>query len=501
VTEIPAFAEEKERFQGIAATGSSVRLNDMKKRTENSADLIILGSGSTAFAAALHAASYGAARVLMVEKSVMGGTCVNWGCIPSKTMIHAALFGHEAGLGAALGLGSWRAEVDGERLSLRRDQVVQRLRQERYLDVLQRVPGLELIKGTARFLTPRTIEVDERTFSADRFLIAVGGAPRVPAIPGLADVDFLTSRSALLLKKMPASMIIVGGGVIAVELGQMFSRLGCSVTILEHGSCLLPAVEREPAEALQDLLMREGVQVVLNATVCSAGASGGETTVSFEVAGVRQELRGERLLLAVGTAPATDGIGLDRAGVTLDRKGFVVTDPHLRTSVPGIWAAGDVTGGMMIATVGAREGILAVDDMFNAGCACPMDYLSAPMAIFTDPEVGLVGHSEESALKAGLDVMVNVMPVSAIPKAHVTGHHAGVIKMVAERSTGRLLGVHLLCHRGAELINEAALALRLRATVDDLANLLPVYPTMSEGLRLCAQGFSRDITRLSCCAE
>lgn len=500
MTGIPAFAGEKERFQGIAATGQSVRLNDMKKQSENSADLIILGSGSTAFAAALHAASYDA-RVLMVEKSVMGGTCVNWGCIPSKTLIHAALFSHEAGLGAALGLGSWRPEVDGERLSLRRDQVVQRLRQERYLDVLQRVPGLELIKGTARFLTTRTIEVDGRPFSADRFLVAVGGAPRVPAIPGLDSVDFLTSRSALLLKKIPASMIIVGGGVIAVELGQMFSRLGCSVTILEHGPCLLPAVEREPGEALRDLLVGEGVRVVLNATVCSAGASGGVTTVSFEVDGVRQELRGERLLLAVGTAPATDGIGLERAGVTLDRKGFVVTDPHLRTSVSGIWAAGDVTGGMMIATVGAREGIMAVDDMFNPGCACPMDYLSAPMAIFTDPEVGLVGHSEESALKAGLDVMVNVMPVSAIPKAHVTGHHAGVIKMVAERSTGRLLGVHLLCHRGAELINEAALALRLHATVDDLANLLPVYPTMSEGLRLCAQGFSRDITRLSCCAE
>ena len=472
----------------------------MKKRTENCADLIILGSGSTAFAAALHAASYGA-RVLMVEKSVMGGTCVNWGCIPSKTLIHAALFSHEAGLGEALGLGSWRLEADGERLSARRDQVVQRLRQERYLDVLQTVPGLELIKGTARFLGPRTIEVDERCFSADRFLIAVGGAPRVPAIPGLSGVDFLTSRTALLLKKIPASMIIVGGGVIAVELGQMFNRLGSAVTILEHGPCLLPAVEREPAEALQDLLAGEGVRVVLNATICSASAGGGMTTVSAEVDGVRQEFRGEKLLLAVGTAPATDGIGLDRAGVTVDRKGFIVTDPHLRTSVPGIWAAGDVIGGMMIATVGAREGILAVDDMFNAGCACPMDYLSAPMAIFTDPELGLVGHTEESARQAGLDVVVNVMPVSAIPKAHVTGHHAGVIKMVAERSTGRLLGVHLLCHRGAELINSAALALRLHATIDDLATMLPVYPTMSEGLRLCAQGFSRDITRLSCCAE
>lgn len=483
-----------------AVSRLSVILYDMEKRTENRSDLIILGSGSTAFAAALHAVSYGA-RVLMVEKSVMGGTCVNWGCIPSKTLIHAALFSHEAGLGAALGLGSWRPQVDGEQLFSHRDQVVRRLRQERYLDVLQSVAGLELIKGTAQFLDPRTIAVDERLFSADHFLVAVGGAPRIPAIPGLSGVDFLTSRTALLLKKIPSSMIIVGGGVIAVELGQMFQRLGSAVTILEHGPCLLPTVEREPAEALRDLLVGAGVRVVLNATICSVGADRGVTTVSAEVDGVRQEFRGERMLLAVGTAPATDGIGLDRAGVTVDRKGFIVTDPHLRTSAAGIWAAGDATGGMMIATVGAREGILAVDDMFNPGCACPMDYLSAPMAIFTDPELGFVGHSEESARQAGLDVMVNVMPVSAIPKAHVTGHDVGVIKMVAERSTRRLLGVHLLCHRGAELINASALALRLHATIDDLSTMLPVYPTMSEGLRLCAQGFSRDITRLSCCAE
>ncbi len=485
---------------GAFSPRPSAILNDMNTRTANRTDLIILGSGSTAFAAALHAASYGA-RVLMVEKSVMGGTCVNWGCIPSKTLIHAALFSHEAGLGAALGLGSWGSRVDGERLFSRREHVVKRLRQERYLDVLQRVSGLEVIKGTARFLDPRTIEVDERPFSADRFLVAVGGAPRIPSIPGLRGVDFLASRTALLLKKIPASMIIVGGGVIAVELGQMFHRLGATVTILEHGPCLLPTVEREPAEALRDLLVGEGVRVVLNATVCSVGAGGGVTIVSAEVDGIRQEFRGERLLLAVGTAPATEGIGLERAGVTVDRKGFIVTDPHMRTSAPGIWAAGDVTGGMMIATVGAREGILAVDDMFNAGCACPMDYLGAPMAIFTDPELGLVGHSEESARKAGLDVMVNVMPVSAIPKAHVTGHQAGVIKMVAERTTGRLVGVHLLCHRGAELINAAALALQMHATIDDLATMLPVYPSMSEGLRLCAQGFSRDISGLSCCAE
>lgn len=472
----------------------------MKTPLGETEDLIILGSGSTAFAAALHATTYGA-RVQMVEKSVLGGTCINWGCIPSKTLIHTALFSHEARLGAAIGLGSWQDDIDLDRLAAHRERTVAGLRQERYLEVLQQVPGLSLLKGTARFLDQETIAVDERRYRASRFLIAVGGYPRIPAIPGLDGIDFLTSRSALLQKKLPASLLIIGGGVIAVELGQMFSRLGSAVTILEHGPRLLPAVEQEAAEALRQVLTAEGVSVVLNATVCGVSATNGATMVNVEIAGVPQKFRAEKLLLAVGTAPATADIGLDLAGVTLDSKGFIVTDQFLRTAAPGIWAAGDVTGGMMIATVGAREGIIAVDSMFNTDCACPMDYLSAPMAIFTDPELGLVGHSEESARQAGFETAVNVMPVSAIPKASVTGHRAGMIKMVADRTSGRLLGVHLLCHRGAELINEAALALRLRATIDDLATTLPVYPSMSEGLRLCAQGFSRDISRLSCCAE
>jgi mercuric reductase len=187
--------------------------------------------------------------------------------------------------------------------------------------------------------------------------------------------------------------------------------------------------------------------------------------------------------------------------VELDHKGFVTTDLQMRTSMPGIWAAGDVTGRMMIATVGAREGIVAVDDMFNPGCGCAMDYLVAPMAIFTDPEVGVVGHTVESARQSGFDTISNSMPVSAIPKAHVTGHTKGIVKMVADRVTGRLLGVHLVSHRGAELINEAALALHQRATVSDLAATMHVYPSIGEGLKLCAQGFNRDISRLSCCAE
>lgn len=465
-------------------------------------DLIILGSGSSAFAGALRATSHGA-RVVMFEKSVLGGTCINWGCVPSKTLIHAGLFNHEAHLGMGIGLGLEDAPrgVNYEQLSALRERVVQKLRQERYLDLLKNMPGLELVKETARFIDPRTVETLEKRYRCDRFLVAVGGVPRIPAIPGIEKCNYLTSRSALLLKQLPRSLVIIGGGVIAVELGQMFHRLGSRVTILEHGPRILPTVEREPAEALQEALMAEGIDIVANVTVCSVRQVGEICVVEANVAEQGHEFTAERLLLAVGTGPAVSGLGLEKAGVRQDAKGFIVTDEHMRTSRAGIWAAGDVTGHMQVATVGAREAIVAVDDMFNPGCGCTIDYLTAPMAVFTDPEVGIVGHDEESARQAGFEVVINSMPVSAIAKSHITGHTAGVIKMIADRKTGRLLGVHLACHRGAEMINEAALALQLKATVEDVAGTMHVYPSIGEGLKLCAQGFSRDISKLSCCAE
>lgn len=463
-------------------------------------DVIILGSGSTAFAAALRACALGA-RVLMVEKSALGGTCINWGCIPSKTLIHAAQVYQNARHAARLGFCGAPGEPDFDRLAAHKDDVVRHLRQARYLDVLRQVPGLSLVRGTGRFIDRRIVEVEGRTFRSERILIATGGVPRIPNIPGVKEAECLTSRSALLLRRLPASLIIIGGGVIALELGQMYHRFGTRVTVIEHGPRVLCPIEAEPALALQEALRAEGMEIVVDATVCAVRREGDERLVEVEIGRHRETLRAEQLLLAVGTAPASSGIGLEKAGVEVDGKGCVWVDDRMRTTVPGIWAAGDVIGGMMIATVGAREGIVAVEDMLNPGCGCRMDYLLAPMAIFTDPEVAAVGYGEEEARRAGFDAVTNAMPVTAIPKAHVTGNTAGIVKMVADRSTGRLLGVHLACHLGADVINEAALAVRCRMTVAELASALHVYPSMSEGLRLCAQGFSRDISKLSCCAE
>jgi mercuric reductase len=463
-------------------------------------DIIILGSGSTAFAAALRAQALGC-RVTMIEKSSPGGTCINWGCIPSKTLIHSALFRQEARLGEALGVGTVADGIDWGRLSNHKNNVVKGLRKTKYLDVLQQVPNLSMIKGTGKFIGPQTIEVDDQLFKADKILIATGGFPSIPALPGLEKINYLTSRSALLLNKFPSSLIIIGGGVIAVELGQMFTRLGTSVRVLEHGKRILSHLENEPVQALQTALQKEGMKFFPEVKILEIISCGSSVEVHTECAGQQKTFRAEQLLVAAGTAPASRGIGLEKVGVEVNERGFIKVDDQMRTTAPGIWAAGDVTGGMMIATVGAREGIVAVDSMLTPDCSCRIDYSSLPMAIFTDPEIGTVGYSEDSARKAGYRVITNTIPVSAIPKAHVTGHTAGAIKMVAEEGSGRLLGVHLACHRGADIINEAALAIRCRITVSDLANMTHVYPSMAEGLRLCAQGFTRDIGKLSCCAE
>lgn len=463
------------------------------------AEIIILGSGSTAFAAALRAQAKGA-RSLMIEKSMLGGTCINWGCIPSKTLIHAALFRHQARLGERLGLGTRSGTVQFGVLDAHKYAVVNELRQTKYLDVLHKVPGLRLIRGNAEFLAPDTIRVGERVIKGDRFLIATGGYPRLPQIAGLDQVPYLTSKSALLMKELPESLVIVGGGVIALELGQMFLRLGARVTVLEHGQRLLPMVEAEPVQALMEALAAEGMQIVVGATVCSVAPHEGMVRVEAQVNGEPRRFLAGQLLVAVGTAPASDGIGLEKAGVELDERGFIKVDREMRTTAPGIWAAGDVTGGSQIATSGAREGIAAVDNMLD-NCRCAVDYQTIPMAIFTDPEVGTVGLSEEAAVRAGFQVVSHTIAAATIPKAHVTGELKGAVKMVAEKESGRLLGVHLCLYRGADIINEAALAIRCRMTVGELAGMLHVYPSMGEGLRLCAQGFSRDIERLSCCAE
>lgn len=448
-------------------------------------DLVTIGSGTTAFAAALRGAELGA-RVLMVEQSRLGGTCVNWGCIPSKTLIHKAQVYQEARRGQAFGLNLKTAFPDCRKLMAAKQAAVETLRREHYQAVLDEHPQIEVRRGHGHFLSSRELQVGADVLVAERFLIACGGVPRVPRIPGLAEVDYLTSYSALHLPCFPSSLIILGGGVVALEMGQMFRRFGTEVTILEHGARLLKEFDHRLTSIFEGILGEEGVDLVFAADARRVFSEGGESCLVAAVEGEERLFRAERIMLAVGTAPATEGLGLEAAGVQVNRAGFIVTDEEMRTSAPGIWAAGDVTGAPLIAPAGAREGEVAVENMLDPGAHRRIDHRHTPMAVFVDPEFAGVGLSLRQAREAGIEALETFYDLEQVAKAHVLGGRRGGILLVVERGSGRLLGVQMLAPQAAEVIHAAALAVRFGLTVHDLAETIHVYPTISDGLRLAA---------------
>lgn len=448
-------------------------------------DLVILGSGTTAFAGALKASELGA-KVLMVEQSQLGGTCVNWGCVPSKTLIDKAEGYFQARRGPTFGMTLEAGPPDCRRLMAAKEEAVDTLRRKDYQDILETNRNIEVRRGHGRFLSARELQVGPDVLVSDRFLIACGGIPRLLQIPGLTEIDFLTSYSALHLPCFPESLVIVGGGVIALEMGQMFSRFGTSVTIVERGERILKDFDPRLTAIFQELAEGEGISFHLVVETQSVCREGNGVALFGQVAGEERVFRAAALMLAVGTAPATRGIGLEAAGVAVDEAGFIRTDEQMRTTAAGIWAAGDCTGPPLIAPAGVREAEVAVENIFHPSANRRIDHRHTPMAVFTDPEFAVVGLSAERARAEGLAVVETFLPLEKIAKSHVMGRLKGGILLTAEKGSGRLLGVEILAPRGADVIHEAVLAVRCGLTTHDLAATVHVYPTISDGLRLAA---------------
>jgi mercuric reductase len=447
-------------------------------------DLVILGSGSTAFAAALQGAQMGA-RVLMVEQSRLGGTCVNWGCVPSKTLIAKAEAYFEARRTEPYGLNLSAAPPDYQRLMQAKRYVVEQLRGEHYQQVLNDNENIDVLRGHGRFLSRRELQVGADTLISERFLIACGGVPRILRIPGLSEIDYLTSYSAMHLQRFPASILIIGGGVIALEMGQMFRRFGTEVTILERGERILKEFDPRLTTVLADVMRQEGINLVVNAETQEVAQTGVTCSLRALVGGEEQLFSAERIMLAVGTAPATTGIGLEEAGVAVDEAGFIITDPQMRTSAAGIWAAGDCTGPPLIAPAGEREGEVAVISMLDPQAAGRIDHSHTPMAVFVDPQLAMIGSfTAQCAERPAVETFFDLRQVA---KAHILGDRRGGIVLRADRDSGRLLGVQMLAPNAAEIIHEGVLAVRFGLTAADLAETLHVYPTIAEGLQLAAR--------------
>jgi mercuric reductase len=471
------------------------------------ADLVILGAGSTAFAAALKAAELGA-TVVMTESRTIGGTCVNRGCLPSKNLIEAARLFHDAHRPRYPGLLPKGMGLDFAALVAQKDEVVERYRERKYQRLIRDDHTIRVVPGHAEFLDATTVRVGARRLRAGRFVVATGSRPALPPVEGLHQVpyltsDLLTAGEGQALTELPRSLIVIGGGYVALELGQMFHRFGSEVTLLVRGPALLPGCEPAIGESLLRLLRDEGLRVRLRATPERVRRDGAGVAVTATTEGVSRELRAERLLVATGRAPNTAHLGLERVGVATDAGGWIKVDDELRTTAPHIWAAGDVIGrhaGSQLATpVGAHDGATIAHNAI-AGEHRKAEHRVIPRVVFTDPPVATVGLTEAEAQQRGIDCRCQEVTMDLVPRAGAVRDTRGVVKMVAERGSGTVLGVSMVGPGAAEVIHEAAMGLHLGATVDDFVRLVHVYPTMAEALKLVAIAFSRDPARLSCCA-
>ena len=464
---------------------------------EGTYDLAIVGSGGGAFAAAIRARDRGA-RVVMIERGTVGGTCVNIGCVHSKTLLRSGDVYWKAAHNPFAGVATRTGKVDLATLVHQKDELVAQLRQEKYLDLIAGY-GWDLLRGEAHFGDAGLLHVNGNAIRAKKILLATGASPAVPAIPGLTEVPYLTSTSALSLTKLPKSLVVIGSGYVALELGQLFRHLGSRVTLIQRSPRILKSYDPEISEALAGALTEHGIEFVTGARYERVEKRGGNIVVQVTVDGAPRAVEGDQLLVATGRAPNTQALALDRAGVAVGASGEILVNEHLQTSNPDVYAAGDVTLAPQFVYVAAYEGALAAENALD-GNHRAVDLSALSGVTFTNPAIATVGLTERQAAEAGHQVKASVLPASAVPRAIVNRNTHGVFKIVADAETDQILGVHVVAENAGDVIYTGVLAVKFHLTVKDLVETFAPYLTMAEGLKLAAQTFGRDVHKLSCCA-
>jgi len=470
-------------------------------RSPGGLHVAIIGSGGAAFAAAIRAAEEGA-TVTLIEAGQLGGTCVNVGCVPSKILIRAAHLAHLQSDHPFDGIKKHTAILDRSALLAQQQGRVEELRHAKYESLLETNPRLTLVRGFARFneagdLMVKQPDGKEKRLHTDRILIGTGASPALPETPGLKDSPYWTSTEALVAERLPEHLIVYGGSVVAVELGQAFLRLGSKVTLIAR-STLLSKTDPAIGEGLKAVLKGEGMRILTHTAVKQVSYGRTWFNKRFRIDTGGETLIGDRLLVATGRTPNTAQMGLEWVGVKTDPRGAIIVDDHMRTSAEHIYAAGDCTTQPQFVYVAAAAGTRAAINMMGGEAAVALS--AVPEVVFTDPQVATVGLTAVQAREQGFKAESRNLSLDNVPRALANFDTRGFIKLVAERESGRLLGVQVLAAEGGEIIQTAALAIRHRLTVKDLADQLFPYLTMVEGLKLCAQTFTKDVKQLSCCA-
>jgi pyruvate/2-oxoglutarate dehydrogenase complex dihydrolipoamide dehydrogenase (E3) component len=448
-------------------------------------DLVVIGAGSAARDGAGRAAKEHGARIAMIERERWGGICPSVACRPTKAYLVAAELAHDVNtLAGRLGIEVGRARVELARVKARKDSLLST--QEQWRERLTKA-GYELVDGVAAFEDAHTVRVGDRRLSAGRILVATGSRTAVPPIEGLDGVDWLDHASALELTELPESLLVVGGGPVGLEFAQAFARYGSTVTIVDADRRIAGRSDEDAAAELAAALTDEGIAIVASTVVqrVRADGNGVVATLAPRDGGDERELRVERILIAPGRLPNVEDLELERAGIEHARTGITV-DGHLRTTADGVWAAGDVTGLIQFTPVAQYQARVAVRDMFTEG-APEADYSALPTAIFTDPELAGIGQTEQEARDEGRDVEVVTHPLSAVTRARYTDSNRGLYKIVFERGSRAVLGVHVVNRAASEIVQGLALPLKLGATVDDLASVHHTYPSLGEGVKAAAE--------------
>lgn len=500
---LPIDSARKERSALPGTTASAVG-RGAQNEPEVEYDLAIIGSGGAAMAAAITAVESGA-RVVMLERGTIGGTCVNIGCVPSKTLLRASEIYREAAHHTFKGIETSASRVDMASLVAQKDELVAQMRQEKYAGLIDEY-GWDLIRGEARFVNEETLAVGDRRIRAASYVIATGADPAIPSIPGLQEAGYLTSTEALALTELPETLFIIGAGYIALELGQLFSRLGTRVTLVQRGPRLLDEYEPEIGDQMLKVLTNQGIEVITGAHVERververiADRRGSKRRVQLTAKGKSQVHEVDEVLVATGRRPNTVALNLQAGSIEIDDRGAVVVDEQLRTTNPRVWAAGDVTLAPQFVYVASYEGKLVAENAIK-GAGRAIDFTALPAVIFTTPQVAVVGLTEQQARALGHAIKSTVLPLDVVPRAQVNHDTVGFIKMVAEEGSNRILGVHMVGENAGDVIYAGTLAVKYGLTVQDLVESFAPYLTMAESLKLAAQSFDRDVHKLSCCA-
>ena len=448
-------------------------------------DLIVIGAGSAAREAAAHAVREHGARVALVERERWGGQCPNVACKPTKQYVAAAELLFDLAVAPDLGIDVHRSAFDLARLKARKDRLVgsQEAWLQRFHDA-----GFDTIPGEASFVDAHTVSVSDRTLTAERILIATGSRTAVPPIEGIDDVPWIDHVDALELERVPASMLVLGAGAVGLELAQAFSRFGSRVTIVEGAERIAPRSDADAAAEVAAALGDEGIRVIVNTFVTRVARDGARivATIAPRDGSPVSTIRVDSLLVASGRVPNVEALELERAGVVASRAGIAV-DAQMRTTTPGIWAAGDVTATIQLTPVASYEAQVAVADMFGADPRTA-DYSAIPTAIFTDPELGAVGLTETEAREQGFEVETSAYAARDLLRPYyLADDPRGLVKLVYERGSRRLLGLHVVARGASELVQGFAVALRLGVTVDDLALGHYAFPTYGEGIHYAAE--------------